>query len=212
MKKIIHGVTNNTPMSQTMQKGLSILFLLIATIMIFIPYSKELIFGFKVELRIIPSFISTLISILIIAPLYTRNILKWNKSIYTLISFIFFLLIFSSLVELALGGNGLKSGIIEMIFVIAIVLSWLGISVIAGICWIFLFVAVAFSIITNNSVMGFYGFIYVASSFIGLVLHSELNPGNFVSGFKDEFVIAEGIRNIAKKDIDETGNMINKII
>ena len=69
MKKIIHGVTNNTPMSQTMQKGLSILFLLIATIMIFIPYSKELIFGFKVELRIIPSFISTLISILIIAPL-----------------------------------------------------------------------------------------------------------------------------------------------
>lgn len=218
MEKFINSVTDDTTMSSKMQKGLSLVFLLIATGMIFIPYSKVITFlgwfdisifnwEWDIELKILPSFISTFIAILLIAPLYARNILKWNKSIYTLISFVFFLLIFGSLIELALGGNGLNSGIIEMIFVIAIALSWLGISAIAGICWMLLFIAVAFSVVVNNAIMGFYGFIYLASAFIGLVLHSELNPGHLVAGFKEEFRISDGIKNAINTDIDEAGNL-----
>lgn len=214
MEKFINSVTDDTTMSSKMQKGLSLVFLLIATGMIFIPYSKVITFlGYEVwesNLKILPSFISTFIAILLIAPLYARNILKWNKSIYTLISFVLFLLIFGSLIELALGGNGLNSGITEMIFIIAIALSWLGMSAIAGICWILLFIAVAFSGSWNSGIMGFYGFIYLASAFIGLVLHSELNPGHLVAGFKEEFRISDGIKNAINTDIDAAGNLANQ--
>lgn len=211
MKRVLDCVTDDTPMSSKMQRALSLVFLLIATGMIFVTYSKVFsIFGWNVkefDLKILPSFISTFIAIILIAPLYARNILKWNKSIYTLISFVLFLLIFSSLIELAFGGNGLNSGIIEMILVIAIALSWLGIKAIAGICWMLLFIAVAFSVVVNNAIMEFYGFIYLSSAFIGLVLHSELNPGHLVAGFKEEFRISDGIKNAINTDIDEAGNL-----
>ena len=214
MKKFVNSVTDDTTMSAKMQRGLSLVFLLIATGMIFFTYSKSWsLFGLNIkdfELKILPSFISTFIAIVLIAPLYARNILKWNKSIYTLISFILFLLIFSSLIELALVGNGLGSGIIEMIFIIAITLSWLGIKAIAGICWMLLFIAVAFSVVLNNAIMGFNGFIYLASAFIGLVLHSELNPGHLVTGFKEEFRIPDEIQNAINTDINEAGNLANQ--
>jgi hypothetical protein len=211
LEKFINRVTDDTPMSSKMQRGLSLVFLLIAIIMTFIPYNKMyMLFGIDVwesNLKILPSFISTFIAILLIAPLYARNFLKWNKSIYTLISFVLFLFIFGSLIELALGGNGVNSGIIEMIFVIAIALSWLGIKAIAGICWMLLFIAVAFSVVWNNAIMGMYGFIYLASAFIGLVLHSELNPGHLVAGFKEEFRISDGIKKAINTDIDEARNL-----
>ncbi|MDZ7817265.1 MAG: hypothetical protein U5K55_01065 [Aliarcobacter sp.] len=211
MEKFINSVTDDTPMSSKMQRLLSLVFLVITVVMIFIPYTKiHTFFGFEVwesNLKILPSFISTFIAILLIAPLYARNILKWNKSIYTLISFVFFLLIFGSLIELAMGGNGLNSAIIQMIFILAIALSWLGIKAIAGICWMLLFIAVAFSAVWNSNIMGFNGFIYLASAFIGLVLHSELNPGNLVAGFKEEFRIPDEIQNAINTDINEAGNL-----
>ncbi len=213
MEKFIDSITDDTTMSTKKQKALSLGFLLIATTMIFITYSKSFsLFGFEIksELKILPSFISAFIAIILIAPLYARNILKWNKSIFTLISFILFLLIFSSLIELALGGNGLNSGIVEMIIVIAVMLSWLGIRAIAGICWMLLFIAVAFSVVWNNSLMGFYGFIYLTSAFVGLVLHSELNPGHLLPGLKEEFQVSDEIRDIVKTDIDEAGNLVKQ--
>ncbi len=214
MQKIIDKVTDETPMTDKMQRTLSLVFLVITVVMIFIPYTKIYTFlGFEVwesNLKILPSLISTFIAILIIAPLYARNILKWNKSIYTLISFVFFLLIFGSLIELALGGNGLNSVIIQMIFILAIALSWLGIRAVAGICWMLLFIAVAFSAVWNSNIMGFNGFIYVASAFIGLVLHSELNPGHLVAGFKEEFRISDEIQNAINADINEVGDLVKQ--
>lgn len=206
MKKIIDCVTNDSTMSEKMQRGLSLVFLLISCVMIFLPYSTKFIIEW--ELSIKPQLISTFIAITLVAPLYARNILKWNKSIYTLISFILFLLVFASLIELSLGGNGINSGIIEMILICSIVLSWLGMRAIAGIAWILLFFAVALSIITNNTMMGFYGFIYVASAFIGLVLHSELSPGKLVVGVKEEFRISDETQNTIKDNINEATKTI----
>ena len=44
-----------------------------------------------------------------------------------------------------------------------------GMKAVAG-SWLLLFPAIAVSIINNNTAMGFYGFIYVASGFIGILI------------------------------------------
>ena len=212
MARLISGITDNTPMSGTAQRALSIIFLIISVSMAFMTYSREGMF-FDSKLEIFPSFISTLIAIILIAPLYARNILKWNKSFYTLISLILFLLLFGSLVELAMGGNGLNSEVVQYLLLSAIILSWLGMKAIAGASWLLLFPAIAISIINNNAAMGFYGFIYVASGFIGILLHSELNPANLVKGVKEEFMNSEEIQSAIKSDVNQTINTIkSKII
>ena len=211
MARLISGITDNTPMSGTAQRALSIVFLIISVSMAFMTYSREGMF-FDSKLEIFPSFISTLIAIILIAPLYARNILKWNKSFYTLISLILFLLLFGSLVELAMGGNGLNSQVIQYLLLTAVILSWLGMKAIAGGSWLLLFPAIAISIVNNNTAMGFYGFIYVASGFIGILLHSELNPANLVKGFKEEFVATEGAQTQIKNEINQTVETIKSAI
>ncbi|WP_418186649.1 hypothetical protein [Aliarcobacter lanthieri] len=205
--KMISSMTNDNELGPTGQRFLSLIFLLISSIMVFITYSKEIWF-FQVSLSMKPDLISSLIAIILISPLYARNILKWNKSIYTIITGIFFLLIFSSLVQLSMGGDGFKSTVNQFIFISAISLSWLGIRAVAGIAWILLFFGVGFSLITNNIIMGFYGFIYISSAFLGLVLHSELNPGKLLSSFKDEFNFSDKM-DIVRGDIKETIASIN---
>ena len=211
MARFISGIIDNTPMSSTAQRALSIIFLIISVSMAFMTYSREGMF-FDSKLEIFPSFISTLIAIILIAPLYARNILKWNKSFYTLISLILFLLLFGSLVELAMGGNGLNSQVIQYLLLTAVILSWLGMKAIAGGSWLLLFPAIAISIVNNNTAMGFYGFIYVASGFIGILLHSELNPANLVKGFKEEFVATEGAQTQIKNEINQTVDTIKSAI
>ena len=211
MKNLINNLTDDIPMSIRMQKALSLVFLIIAVSMAFISYDRDGIF-FSTKLEISPGFISTLVAIILIAPLYARNILKWNKSFYTLISLILFLLLFGSLVELAMGGNGLNSQVVQYLLLSAIILSWLGMKAIAGASWLLLFPAIAVSIIENNTAMGFYGFIYVGSGFIGILLHSELNPANLVKGIKDEFSNSEDVQNAIKSDINKTVNTIKSVI
>ena len=62
MEKFINSVTDDTPMSSKMQKGLSLVFLVITVVLIFIPYNKiYTLFGYEVwesNLKILPSFIS----------------------------------------------------------------------------------------------------------------------------------------------------------
>ena len=198
-------------MSISTQRVLSLVFLIIAVSMAFISYDREGIF-FNTKLEIFPGFISTLVAIILIVPLYARNILKWNKSFYTLISLVLFLVLFGSLVELAMGGNGLNSQVVQYLLLSAIVLSWLGMKAIAGGSWLLLFPAIAVSIVENNTAMGFYGFIYVACGFIGILLHSELNPANLVSGIKEEFSGSQEIQNAIKSDINQTVNAIKSVI
>lgn len=211
MQKVLNNIVDDTPMSSKTQKALSIVFLIISVSMAFMTYSKEGML-FDTKLEIFPGFISTLVAIVLIAPLYARNILKWNKSLYTLISLILFLLLFGSLVELAMGGNGLNSQVVQYLLLSAVILSWLGMKAIAGGSWLLLFPAIAISIIHNNTAMGFYGFIYVASGFIGILLHSELNPANLVKGLKEEFSVHESVQAQIKNEVNQTVETIKSKI
>jgi hypothetical protein len=125
------------------------------------------------------------------APLYMRGILKWNKSVYTIISFVLIMLVFASFLELAMGGRE-TSPITQALLVASVVLSWLGIKELAGVCWILVVAAALTSAIFNSVTLGFYGFIYIMSGCLGLILHSGLNPGQLLQGMKNEYSINLG--------------------
>ena len=86
---------------------LSLLFLLASGVMSFLSYTHTGAYAriFNDSFSFQPKLISTIFAICLISPLYLRGILKWSKSIYSLLSFVLILLVFASFTELAIGGG-----------------------------------------------------------------------------------------------------------
>jgi hypothetical protein len=200
INKLRKAIADENELDSETLRLLSLAFLLISGALSFFNYTQIRTFWPDTELTFSPSFLSTIIAICLITPLYLRGILKWNKSIYSLLSLTLILLVFGSFTELALGGK--DNNTILYLLVAAVLLSWLGIKVIAGISWALALAAAIYSAIDNNMAMGFYGFIYIASGFIGLVLHSGLAPGELFNGIKGEYSkTASSTLDTAKSDI-----------
>lgn len=203
LNKIKQVMSDDNQLDNASIRFLSLIFLSIAGVMSFFEYT-HIGWIWDTHVTFTPNFLSSILGILLIAPLYMRGILKWNKSIYTITSFILILMVFASFIELALGGNG-KSSITIALVGAALVLSWLGIRAAAGIAWILVLAAAVLSAIANNLAMGFWGFVYVGSGTLGLVLHSGLNPGELMYALKIEY--AGG----AEKALENAKENINSI-
>ena len=183
------AVASDNELDNETLRLLSLLFLLASGVMSFFNYTHTGVFAgifFDSSLTFQPNLISTILAICLISPLYLRGILKWSKSIYSLLSLVLILLVFASFTELALGGNG-KSSIVISLLVAAVVLSWLGVKAVAGASWGLALAAAIYSAIESSLAMGFAGFIYIGSGFIGLVLHSGVNPGELFEGIRSEY-------------------------
>lgn len=212
--KASSSVTKDKKLTDGTQRLLSLIFLGLAGFMSFLTYTKYvegMIWGGEMEtLSFTPTFISTIIAIALITPLYLRNIFKWNTSIYSIMSFILILLVFSSFVQLSLlGGNDSK---MQAALAIAILLSWVGLSAIAGISWIIVLGAGVYTVIINNITMGVYGYLYIMFGFLGLILHSKLNPGELMQSMKEEY--SEGTSKVidtVKGDIQTTSSKIGSL-
>jgi hypothetical protein len=185
--KFISALTDDSELSGATLRLLSLLFLLLSGAMSLFKYTQITSWWWPDVVRTFkPSLISTVLAIFLIAPLYLRGILKWNKSIYSILSLVLILLVFSSFVELAMGGNQ-KSIFIYGLLGAAIILSWLGIREVASISWVLALCAGIYAAAESNLAMGIAGFVYIAAGFCGLVLHSGLHPGQLVQGLKSEF-------------------------
>lgn len=178
-------LVNETELSPENQRLLSLIFLAIAGVMSFQEYVHvRWLWDYRLTFK--PGLISTSLAIAMLAPLYLRGILRWNRSIYTTVFFILVLLVFASFVELALGGNQ-RGQFTTAAIGVAVVLSWLGIKQVAGCCWILALATGLYSAISNNQAMGFYGYIYMLCAFLGLAFHAKLNPGQLVAGIRDAY-------------------------
>ncbi|MEI2659440.1 MAG: hypothetical protein V9G11_05285 [Bifidobacterium adolescentis] len=186
-KAIRQAITDDNELESEALRFLSLIFLLLSGIMSFGSYQADGRFWGSRPLTFSPGFISTVIAVLLVSPLYLRGVLKWNKSKYSILSFVLILLVFSSFVALAMGGNTVKGTVMQSLLVAAVLLSWLGIRAVAGVSWLLALMAAIFTAISNNIDLGFNGFIYIGSGVLGLILHSGLNPGRLVQEVKMEF-------------------------
>lgn len=167
------------------QRLCSIAFLLIASVISLIKYDSGWLGIWTTEIT--PGLISTAIAISMICPLYLRKILHWRKNFFGILSLILITSIIASLIELASGGGKYSSSTTLAMLGAAIALSWFGIRAIAGLCWVFVILSALVYAVKNDVNMGIYGFAYIVSAFLGLVLHSGLNPGNFVQSLKEAY-------------------------
>jgi hypothetical protein len=159
-----------------------------------------------------PDLVNGLIALALVAPLYMRGILKWKTSIYSIISFSLILLVFASLVTMALGGGGTKDSFIRGALLSAVVLSWLGIRSVAGIAWLLALGCGIYTVNRNSIAMGFPGFLYVTSGTLGLLLHSGLNPGDLLRGLSAEYWPASRrALEASRADVNALGHSVGRI-
>ncbi len=61
--------------------------------------------------------------------------------------------------------------------------------------------------------MGFYGFIFLASAFLGCLLHSGLSPKDFMREVTEEFhFTSQPIQNRISDEVKAAGNSATKML
>ena len=197
LDNLVNSITSEDQLSYKAKKLLSIIFLLVAFLISMASYTHKGWF-FDTPKNIRPDFISTLIALALVVPLYARGILKWSTSVYGIIIFILFLSIFASILQIGLGDS--SSEISKYLIVSAVLISWIGFRGIAGIAWIPAIAAAAFNVISSDAALGVWGAVFLCSVTIGLLLHSNLSPANLMQSLQDEFspLAAAKVDNIRK--------------
>lgn len=183
-KKLISAATDERAFTYGTQKVLSLLFLGLAVGLSHLSYTGTRFIFFTAEYSIAPDLISGVVAFCLIVPLYARGILRWSASIYGTLIFLLFLAVYASLAKLALLGNG---NIQIYLVTAAIVLSWLGMRAVAGIGWVLAFAAAVLSALSTSAAMGLSGFVFIASGFLGLLMHSNLGPAHVVEEIMAEY-------------------------
>lgn len=185
--KIVSAATDEQTFTYGTQKRLSVLFLGFAVGLSLLSYTGKRFIFFNADYSISPGFISGVVALCLIVPLYARGILRWSSSVYGTLMFVLFLAVFASLAKLALLGKG---DVQIYLVTAAIVLSWLGMRGVAGIGWVLVFAAAVLSSLSTSAAMGLSGFLFVASAFLGLLMHSNLGPSRVVEEIMAEYTRA----------------------
>lgn len=202
LQKALDNITSEEEFSGQSKKILSVVFLLISFLLSFQSIVGTRLFFFPKDISIAPDLLSATIALALVIPLYGRGILKWSSSIYGLIMFVLLLAVFSSISKLAYAGGGEVS---LYLIAIAVVLSWLGVRAIAGIVWILVFIAGVYSATKISTEMGITGFIFITTSFLGLLMHTNLSPNGIVNGMTDEYSgFAKTVQKTVSEDIRKT--------
>lgn len=193
-KKLAIAATDERAFTYGTQKVLSLVFLGLAVGLSLLSYTGKRFIFFTAEYSIAPDLLSGVVALCLIVPLYARGILRWSSSIYGTLIFVLFLAVYASLAKLALLGNG---NIQIYLVVAAIVLSWFGLRGVAGIGWLLAFAAGVLSALSTSAAMGLSGFVFIASAFLGLLMHSNLGPAHVI-----EEILAEYTRVARPKAAD----------
>ncbi len=202
-EKIRAAITDDNEISKEWQRFASLALLLFSFVLALLPYERTRVGGlWHTNVSITPSFLSACIALALVAPLYLRGLLKWNRSLFTTISFVLILGVFASFVELSvLGGKNWVGTLNFYMVMIALVLSWIGLRGVAGIAWIIVLLAGIYNVQVTSTSLGFAGFLYICSAFLGLCFHSGVNPGELVSSLKDEY--SPGAAYLKKRVVDD---------
>ncbi len=136
---------------------------------------------------IAPTLISGVLGFALLVPLYLRGILRFRFSIFGLLSFVVLALIFSSFVEIAVG-SGFGQSLKTYLVLIAVLLSWLGMRGVAAMAWLLVVFAVFLSMQSTSNAMGLWGWSFLASSIIGLLLNANMGPKGLIRSLRNEYI------------------------
>ena len=203
LRNALDSITNEKEFSGQSKKILSVIFLLVSFLLSFQSIAGTRLFFFPKDISISPDLLSATIALALIIPLYGRGILKWSPSIHGLIMFVLLLAVFSSISKLAYAGG---DDVSLYLIAIAVALSWLGVRAISGMVWVLVFLASVYSATTISAGMGITGFVFILTSFLGLLMHTNLSPAGIVSEMAAEY---SGFTKTVSEDIVKTREKFN---
>lgn len=209
-EKIRAAITDDNEMSKEWQRFASLALLTFAFVLALFPHEREHIGGlWHSEVSIWPRFESAAMALALIAPLYLRGLLKWNRSPFTTLSFVLMLGVFAAFVELAIfGGKNFVGTLNFYMVIIAIALSWVGLRGIAGIAWILVLLVGIYNVHRTSTDLGFSGYLFICSAFLGLCFHSGVNPGELLSSLKEEYSpLAARMQKRVADDVSAAGQL-----
>lgn len=157
-----------------------------------IPVINRL-FDFTRVLDLKPRLIDGVLGILLITPLYLRDLLYWKgTTVYSMVSYCLNLSLASTISVICLSGGTAEgsfwSGLWPMkdikllLLGAAILLMWAGLREIAAIAYLLLFVAIFMNASVVSHAMGFIGYVCVLCGSLGLILQNGLGPKEFLGG------------------------------
>lgn len=173
--------------SPAARRWISLVFLSVAAGLCFVTYTKPSKYWLDGSLSLRPDVLSTLIAIVVILPLYSRQLLRWRMTPFCLAAFALNLFLASAFVQLIRGGSDDPSKVVDYLLFLTVILSWLGVRAVARWSMVALLALALYSVIEGGVVMGMYGYVLVACSFLGLVTQSARPPHELVQEFVRDF-------------------------
>jgi hypothetical protein len=212
LSKASEIIVGDQELTQNKQRLISLILMMIATGLAWIPLKRTAILLFFVPITtttkgFAPDFITAMIALVIVLPLYFRNILKWKKtSVYSILSFAVNLTLIATFCKIILG-EGFIFSVYTISLGLALILTWLGIRPVAGIAWIAVFVIGIIALQVRNYVMGIYGYLFILLGFLGLILHMEFQPGEFYEEFRRDFRGTTALTDEIRKNVNSISNI-----
>ena len=192
VSRILQVLIGDAELDPMIQRTLSVILLVSAILVAWIPHEGScpflIVWSRTVKTEgFAPDLIATIFSIMLVLPLYLRGILKWRPtSVYRILSALIITTLIATSIKIILG-DGFSQNLLLYCLIAALALSWLGLRPIAAAAWIAVFVLGASGLIHRNCAMGTYGYVFVISGFLGMLLHFEVGPGDILTAFSDEF-------------------------
>lgn len=220
VQKVLVG---DDELSKDTVRLLSLVFMLAALGLGFLSYGHPNLPWVSHSVSYRPTLVTTLYSFALVLPLYVRGVLKWyGFTVFSILSLVLNVMVTAVVISMLMGGKStieykVFGGVgfdlwtqnsSNIILMTSILLSWLGMRVVAGLAWVFVFVFTIVNISVANSVLGIWGALFLLFGFLGIVLQNNLTPALVYAELKSEF---SGRGSGIKKDINESARFTGKL-
>tara|TARA_R110001592_G_scaffold254940_1_gene518481 strand:- start:11849 stop:12445 length:597 start_codon:yes stop_codon:yes gene_type:complete len=190
-KSLSEILVGDTELSTDRKRLISMALITLATVVAWLPHERTVNFLFWQRTLssdgFLPDFLTAIFGLMIVLPLYFRNILHWRTtSVYSILSFAVNLTLVSTFCRIIVG-DGFEMTSTTMGMIVALTLTWLGMRAVASLAWLAVIALGIFSLMHRNYIMGIEGFFFILFGSIGILLQAETTPAKFYGDLKSEF-------------------------
>ena len=188
-EKYMQIIFGEIELSGETKKILSFTFIILAIVLAWLPKEKALFWRFTLtEGGFYPNFITGAVGLMIVLPLYIRNIFKWRTtSLFSILAFLLNVTLVSTFVKIIMGGSDFQFTLITTALIVAIIITWLGMRPVVPLAWAAVFGLAALSLVENSYTMGLSGYLFIVFGFLGVLLHSELDIASLTKEVTEQF-------------------------
>jgi hypothetical protein len=172
-------------------RALSFALLIFALVCAWLPHKQSYYWLWDGWVSFTPDFVSGALALAVITPLYARRIVPYpGHSVNSVLFLVVNLALTATFVQIILGkGSGLSTVPALIVISGAVVLSWLGMRSVASLAWLALLAFGTISSVLSNYSWGLAGFGFIISGFCGILLQTELNPGQLMAELAAEYAL-----------------------